>query len=77
MWGGVTGVVFFTGLFVALFVLFVAQGADVLATLGIGAIGAFVALVVGAIVGGVLGLLDLLLLRIAWKLDAPTPNGRD
>lgn len=77
VWGGVTGVVFFAGLFAALLVVLVVDGADVLATLGVGAIGAFVAVLVGAIVGGVLGLIDLVLLRTARTLGVPAPNDRD
>lgn len=76
VWGGVTGIVFFDGLFVVVFVTAVAEGASVLATLGIGLIGAFVAMLVGAVVGGVLGLLDIALLRIARTLGAPTSNDR-
>lgn len=75
-WGGVTGVVFFVGLFAALLVVLVAQGEDVLATLGFGLVGAVVAALVGAVVGGVLGLLDVALLRAARMLDGTAPNDR-
>jgi hypothetical protein len=76
-WGGVTGIVFFTGLFVALLVVLVALGEGALATLEFGLVGAVVAAVVGAVVGGVLGLLDMALLRAAWMLDGTAPNDRD
>jgi hypothetical protein len=75
-WGGVTGVVFFVGLFAALLVVLVAQGERVLATLGFGLVGAVVAALIGAIVGGVLGLFDVALLRAAWMLDGTAPNDR-
>jgi hypothetical protein len=73
--GGVTGVIFFAGLFTVIFVLLVAQGGAALATLGIGAIGAGVAVVVGAVIGGVLGLLDVTLLRAARRLAGTVPPG--
>jgi hypothetical protein len=76
VWGGATGGGFFAGLFAVVFVLLVAQGAVALATLGIGAIGAGVAVVVGAVVGGVLGLLDVMLLRAARRLAGTAPPGR-
>ena len=76
VWGGATGVVFFTGLFAAFFVLLVVQGEDVLATLGFGLISAFVAMLVGGVVGGVLGLLDIVLLRAARRFAGTAPSGR-
>ena len=71
-WGGVTGIVFFGGVFAAFLVLLIAEGVGGFASLGIGLVGAVVAALVGAVVGGVLGLFDVALLRIVRVFGAST-----
>ena len=71
-WGGVTGIVFFSGVFAALLGLLIAEGAGGFATLGVGLVGTGVAALVGTVVGGVLGLFDVALLRTVRVFDAST-----
>jgi hypothetical protein len=69
VWGGVTGIVFFGGVFAVLFVVLITEGAGGFATVWIGLVGASVAALVGGIIGGVLGLCDVALLNSVRILD--------
>jgi hypothetical protein len=77
VWGGVTGVAFFSAAFCALFVLFVVGGASPLAMLAIGLVGALVASIVGGLVGVALGAVDLAVFRAVGALTSSAADASD